>query len=221
MKELVIFDLDKTLIRGYSQKIFLNYLFKKRVIKLIPYIIISIWFAGYKLGLIKSPKKIMEYAFSFAEGWATQKLDSLVNDFFERELKYLIFKEGVEVIKEHKIKNRELLILSNSIDFLVKRIAIYLGIKNYIGTTLEIIDGKLTGKIAGDIVYGENKVPVVKEYISKNKLTLDNSWAYGDHVSDLPILEIVRYPFAVNPSPELRREVEKRKWPIILFKQFI
>ena len=217
MKELVIFDLDKTLIKGYSQQIFLKYLFKTGIINFFNYFIISIWFIFYKLGLVKSPKKIMEYAFRFMKGWDGEKLNSLINDFFEKELKHLFFKDGVEVVNNHKKENRELLIVSNVPDFLVKRIALYLGVNNYIGTKLEIINGKLTSKIAGDIVYGENKTLVVKDYVSKNGFTLDNSWAYGDHISDLPILSIVNHPYAINPSPELRKEAEKRNWPIILF----
>ncbi len=217
MKELVIFDLDKTLIKGYSQQIFLKYLFKTGIINFFNYFIISIWFIFYKLGLVKSPKKIMEYAFRFMKDWDGKKLDSLINDFFGKELKHLFFKDGIELVNNHKKENHELLIVSNVPDFLVKRISLYLGINNYIGTRLEVVGGKLTSKIIGDIVHGENKAFLVKDYISRNGFTLDNSWAYGDHISDLSILNIVDHPYATNPSPELKKEARKRNWPIISF----
>jgi len=75
------------------------------------------------------------------------------------------------------------------------------------------------GGSARGIVYGENKVNFVKEFIRKNSLSLDNSYAYGDHISDLHLLLTVTNPFAVNPDSFLLKEAGKRNWPVLNFRK--
>ena len=127
--------------------------------------------------------------------------------------------EIIDIIKEHRGKDRELLIISNSEEIFVKPIADFLGIENYIGTRLEVIEGKFTGKILGDIVYGQNKVNLAKEFTKKNNLNLSNSFAYTDHISDLSLLLMVQNPYAINPDKFLFGEAKKRSWPILIFKK--
>lgn len=221
MRELVIFDIDNTLIRGQSQKILLKYLFKRKLISRFYYIKVYLWFVLYKLGFIKSPKKIMEYAFKFLRNRKIEEVNKIADDFFETVLKNFIFTKAVDIINEHKSKNREILLLSNAINIIIKRIAQFLGIKNYTGTNLEIVDNKFTGKIIGNIVYGEEKIKCINDFIKANDLTLNNSWAYGDHISDLHILKKVKYPVVVNPDKFLKKEANKRNWPILFFRKLI
>lgn len=220
-KEVVIFDIDNTLIKGYSQKILLSYLFKKKVIKLLPYLKIYFWFILYKLKLVNNPKKAMEYAYNFLKGRTVNEFDSIIDNFFEEELKYFIFKEGIDLINEHKFKNRELILVSAIVEPIVKKFSQYFDIKNYLATYLEIKNDKYTGKINGDIDYGEKKVHFIKEYFKKHNLTLENSWAYGDHQSDIPVLEIANHSIAVNPDSLLLKEAKIRNWPILIFKKTI
>lgn len=219
MRELVIFDLDNTLLKGYSQQMFLRFLFKEGIIKLAPYLKINIWFVFYKIGIIKDPKKIMEYAYRFENNWPVEKLEELVNIFFEKVIKDNIFLEGLELVKSHKLKGRELILISNSIVPIVKKIADYLDIENIIATELDIKNGKLTGKIVGEIMYGKNKVVKLGEFIKQKNLKTFESWAYSDHYSDLPILEKANNPVVVNPNDLLFKEATKRNWPILTFRK--
>jgi len=217
VKELVILDLDNVIIKGQSQKLLLNYLFKKKLIGYWYFLKIYFWFIFYKAGLIKNPKRVMEYAFGFLKDKKVENVNEIANDFFDNTLKKFIYKEMVDIINEHKNKEKEVVLVSNAIDIIVKKVAQFLNIKNYISTQLEIINNKYTGKIAGDIVYGENKVNYIKGFIKKNNLTLDNSWAYGDHISDIGFLEISAHPNAINPDKLLLIEAQKRNWPILNF----
>jgi len=168
---------------------------------------------------VKNPKKIMDYSFSFLKDKRIEEVDEIVDIFFKNVLCKFIFSEIVDIINKHKEKERELIIISNGADILVKRVADFLDIKNYIGTRLEIINGKFTGKILGDIVYGKNKVKVAEEFIKKNNFNLDNSYAYTDHISDLDLLLMVSNPFAVNPDNFLVAEAKKRNWPVLKFNR--
>lgn len=217
MKELVILDLDNVIIKGQSQKLLLNYLFKKGLIGSFYYLKITLWFVLYKIGLVKSPVKVMEYAFGFLKDKNMEEIDKIADDFFGNVLKNFIYKKMVEIIKNHKDNNRELLLVSNAIDIIVKKVAQFLNIENYISTQLEVIGGKYTGRIIGDIVYGKHKVDYIKDFVKKNNLTLENSWAYGDHISDMEFLEISTHPNAINPDKLLLIEAQKRNWPILNF----
>jgi putative phosphoserine phosphatase / 1-acylglycerol-3-phosphate O-acyltransferase len=219
MSELVIFDLDGVIINGQSQQIFLNYLFRKKIVGLFFYLKILFWFVLYKMGLVKNPKKIMEYAFAFLKSKKTEDVEIMAGRFFDENLKKFIFPEIVDIINKHKLSGRELLIVSNAADFIVKKTAGFLGIKNYVGTKLEIVNGIFTGRISGDITYGKNKVKFAEDFIKKNNLDLKNSFAYADHISDLDLLLIVKNPVAVNPDRALFLEAKKRNWRILNFKK--
>ena len=218
MNELVILDLDGVIIKGQSQRIFLNYIFKKKLVGLFFYFKIYLWFVFYKLGIIKNPKKIMDYAFFSLKDMEIDKVEEIAKIFFDDVLCNFIFPEIVDIINEHKSKSRELLIISNAADIFVKRVADFLGIKNYISTRLETINGKFTGKILGNIVYGKNKADFIKEFIKKNNLDFNNTYAYTDHISDLDLLLFASDPYTVNPDRLLKKEAEKRNWPILIFR---
>jgi HAD superfamily hydrolase (TIGR01490 family) len=176
----------------------------------------------YKLGISKSSKEvihIMNYSFSFSKGEPEEKLENLINEFFDKDIKNNIFSEIINIIKKHKAEGRELLIISSAIDAIVGRVAKFLEINNYIGTKLETIDGKFTGKILGDIVYGKNKIDFAKDFISENNLDFKNSWVYTDHHSDLDLMALSSNPHAVNPEKTLKKEAEKRNWPVLMFSK--
>lgn len=221
MKELVIFDIDGTLLKGQSQKLLLNYVFKNKLIGFLTYLKIYLWFILYKAGIEKNPKKIMEYAYFFIQGKTEADVELIIKDFFNTTLKKYIFNEAVDVINSHKLNGRKIILLSNVVEILVREIANSLDIKDYIGTKLEVIDGKFTGKILDEIVYGKEKIMHLDNFIKNNDLSLSGSWSYGDHISDLCVLEKTEHPFAVNPDNDLRREAKKNNWPILIFKTFI
>lgn len=221
MKELAIFDLDNTLIKGQSQILLLKYAFKKGHISFFSYVLVMLWFVVYKIGLIKNPKKIMEFSFNFLKDKDINGFENIINDFFENKLKPTLFVEALELIEGHKKNGRKILIISNAIEHIPKKIAQYLKIDYSIGTRLEIINNKFTGKIKDDIIYGRNKVVNINNFVREKEFSLENSYGYSDHYSDAPFLEIVTNPFAVNPNNKLREKAKKENWPILIFKQTI
>jgi HAD superfamily hydrolase (TIGR01490 family) len=219
--ELVIFDLDNTLIKGQSQKLFLSHVFKKGLMTRFFYIKLMLWFTLYKIGIIKNPKRAMEYAFSFLKDMNIDEFKKYINDFFEQRLKYYIFEEGIEIIKKHKNQNRKILVVSNAIEFIPQRVAQFLNIDYFIGTKLEKLNNKFTGKIKDDIIYGKNKVIAIKDFINNYNFSLDGSWGYSDHSSDLPFLEMVSHGVVVNPDNNLYKIAKQKNWQILKFKKTI
>lgn len=214
MKELVILDVDNTLLAGQSQQYLLWYLRQKGLIKPIPFVKILLWFGAYKIGFAKNPRKIMGYAFSFLKGWSVEDFGKLVDSFFEEVLKNKIFSETANIIADHKRHGRDLLIVSNAIEPIIKKLAEYLGIQDYLCTSLKVRDNVYTGEI-GDAAYGENKVHLIADFMRSHGYEYDHSWAYGDHDSDIFVLEKTAHPIAVNPSSKLKRIATEKHWQVL------
>jgi len=215
----VIFDLDNTLIKGQSQMILLNYALGKGLINPFFYFRITFWFVCYKIGVIKNPRKVMEYSFGFFKDKNIDEFKKIINEFFKEKLQNYIFQEAAEIIRKHKNQNRKVLIISNAIEFIPQRVAQFLNVDYFIGTKLEKLNNKFTGKIKGDIIYGKNKVIAIKDFINKYNFSLNGSWGYSDHSSDLPFLEIDSFSVVVNPDNNLYKIAKQKDWQILKFKK--
>src|SRR3989338_818497 len=162
MKELVIVDIDNTLIKGQSQKVLLRYLYNKKMVGVFYFSRIYLWFVLYKLGLVKNPRIVLEYAIRFLRGKRVLGIQKLIKEFAVHELPPLFFRGMLEIIEGHKRAGRKIVLVSNTIDALVKEIASMIGVDDFIALKLEIKDNVYTGKVSGSLVYGENKYNVIK-----------------------------------------------------------
>jgi hypothetical protein len=107
-------------------------------------------------------------------------------------------------------------VLSASPTEIVSRVADAAGLELGIGTTSELdADGRYTGDLAGPFCYGQGKAEILRDLAEREGYDLSACYAYSDSVSDLPMLEAVGHPVAVNPEPELRDLAEERGWPIV------
>ncbi|MDP3935257.1 MAG: HAD-IB family hydrolase [Candidatus Giovannonibacteria bacterium] len=220
-KEVVILDLDNTLVKGQSQKLFISYLFKRKLFPTWLYFKLLIWFVFYRLGIVKEPEQVMREAFRLFRGHNFSEIESVVDDFFNTVLKNTIFADTENLLEEHKLKRRVLVLATNVLEPIASRIAKFLKIPNILSTKLELIGGVYTGEVEGKIIYGQNKLEALKKFLEENELSHVQKWAYSDHISDISILELADFPSAVNPDPKLFQEARRRGWPILLFKKTI
>ena len=217
MNKIVLFDVDGVIVKGQTQKFFVRYLLKKKKISLLLFIKIYFWFIFYKLGLIKDTIKIRKKVIKYIQGQDVAEFEKLFDDFFEKEIKPKINKKVVDLIKKH-LENKDIVILvSASLEEIIERIKNYVGANFIIATKLAKNSGKYTGEIEEKIPYGENKVLKIKELLEKNKYSLEGSYAYSDHISDLVLLEIVDNSCVVNPDKKLRKVAIKKGWRIYDF----
>jgi HAD superfamily hydrolase (TIGR01490 family) len=212
--KVAFFDVDGVIVKGQTQKFLIKYLLKKRKIPLWLYIKIYFWFIFYKLGLVKETIKIREKVIKYFKGQDVVEFEKIFDDFFEKEIKQRINKKVFNLIKKH-LENKDIVVLTSaSLEEIVERIKNYVGANFVIATKLGRNSGKYTGEIDGKIPYGENKVLKIKEFLEEKKYTFEESYAYSDHISDLPLLEFVENPCAVNPDKELRKVAIKKGWKI-------
>jgi len=217
MKRIVFFDLDNTLIKGQSQQFLMKYLFKKRKVSFLFLVKIYILFFLWKISLLKDVIPIRKKVYRAFKDWDVNATKALISDFFESELKCLFYPEAMEILRQHMKNGDEVVLISGTINLLAEVIKNHIGIEYYISTVLEEKNGRLTGEVSNLILYGENKVKVVKEFLEKHGFSLENSYAYTDHISDLSFLKLVTYPNVVNPDKLLKRVAAINSWPILIF----
>ncbi len=115
----------------------------------------------------------------------------------------------------HRTRGDTLMIVTATNRFITGPIAERLGIDELIAVEPEMVDGRYTGRASGIPSYREGKVERLEQWLADSDLTLDGSWFYSDSHNDLPLLEKVDHPVAVDPDPTLREVAEARGWKII------
>jgi len=127
--------------------------------------------------------------------------------------------EAQRLLELHRHAGRATYIVSASPVELVEPLAKALGMTAGIGTRSVIVDGVYSGELAGPFCYGPGKVEAITELARWEGLDLAQCWAYSDSASDLPMLEAVGHPVAVNPDAKLERVARRLGWPVVVFSQ--
>ena len=109
-------------------------------------------------------------------------------------------------------------IVSGATKFVVKPLAEAIGVKHYLYTRLEVEHGRFTGRVIDPICFEEGKIYWLQQFIDEKGIDLAKSWFYTDSVTDLPLLELVGHPVAVNPDPFLYRTAGRRCWPVQIYE---
>lgn len=200
---LVIFDLDGTIVYGQSQEHLIKYLIKKKEISFFVYLIIFIWFLGYKIGVCHDPNWVVRYGVKkIVKNRKTVEVNKIISDFYSDSLVKKLNHTMLKKIKEHKKRKDELVLLTNCIEPLAVFVAEQLGISKVLSTKLEVNGDFYTGRIFGDIVYGEQKRKIILEHYSESKLS--ESIVYADHYSDFFMFPFVKSVYLVNPSQKTK-----------------
>lgn len=215
-KELLVFDVDDTLILGQSQMLFIQYVYKIGLISTFDYAQIIFGFLLYKLRITKDPKSVMELGLSFFVGKSITELDVIIRDFFKSTLRNRFVPQLLEIIKKAKDNGDDIVLASNAIHPIIKVIGDYLGVANILCTQVGSNSGVFSGTIEGKLMYGVTKLDAVKYFIEKKGERYQKTWVYTDHHSDVPLLEWATDPVVVNPDRVLLKKARVKGWQIII-----
>ena len=163
-------------------------------------------------------EKMRAYLSSLCRGWNVQQVQEIVAETLHELIDPLIYDEAASLIEEHHAAGRDVVIVSSSGAELVQPIGEMLGADHVIATRLEAREGCYTGEIEY-YAYGENKAAAIKDLAEAEGYDLERCYAYSDSVTDVPLLEAVGHPSAVNPDRGLRREALARHWPVLVFSR--
>jgi HAD superfamily hydrolase (TIGR01490 family) len=152
------------------------------------------------------------------KGFAVEDLRTLVVGAMEPILKPLVYREPLDLVSHHKSLGEPVYIVSATLQEIVEELARELGFDGAIGSVCEIEDGVYTGRSLRP-AHGPGKAAAVRELAAAEGIDLAASTAYSDSHTDLPFLEAVGTPVAVNPDRGLRRVATEREWPILEFRE--
>lgn len=156
------------------------------------------------------------YMSDLVTGWDVAKVREIVAETIDVIIDPAVYDEAVALIEEHRAAGRDIVIISSSGTEVVEPIGERLGADVAIGTQLVVEDGRYTGEILF-YAYGEGKAQAMRDLSDERGYDLAASYAYTDSVTDLPMLDSVGHPTAVNPDAELRRIATERDWPVVDF----
>lgn len=161
-------------------------------------------------------EKMRQFMSQLVEGWDVATVREIVADTLHNIVDPIVYDEAVDLIEEHRLAGRDVIVVSASGSDVVEPIGRMLGADRVIASELEIEDGHYTGGIAY-YAFAEEKARAIEALAAQEGYDLARSFAYSDSITDQHMLGIVGHPHAVNPDKELRRLAEEQGWPVLVF----
>ena len=152
------------------------------------------------------------------KGWDVDTVRRTIDETFDAVIEPMIHSEALDLIAEHRAQGHPIVIVSASGDVMVEPIGRRLDVDHVISTRMSVIDNKFSGEITY-YAHGPTKAEAMRELAERENYDLAASYAYSDSATDIPMLEAVGHPFAVNPDKQLRAKAEELGWPILEFKR--
>lgn len=218
MRAAAFFDLDRTLIRR-SSALALAGPFQERGLigrkQLAKAAAWQVLFAARGAGA-ETVRKAAEDGLMLLKDLEVEEMRMLVGEAMETALKPLVYREPLDLLKRHRERGERVYIVSAALQEIVDPLADELGFDGAVGSLCEVVDGRYTGRSLR-ACHGPGKADAVRELAAAEEIDLAASTAYSDSHTDLPFLEAVGRPVAVNPDRELRRIARERGWPMLTF----
>jgi HAD superfamily hydrolase (TIGR01490 family) len=212
-----LFDMDLTLLDRSSGQLYVRYLLRTGQIHRRDAARAMWWGLLSRLGLLNMQNLIPRMAADVA-GNSEEEQRRLAERWFDEDVASHITEGGRQRVAEHTSKGHVVAIVSASTQYAVGPLAEHLSIPGqYVCTHLESRDGHLTGQIVPPVCYGPGKIVWAERFADEHGVDLSASYFYTDSITDLPLLECVAHPVAVNPDPRLQRLAHKRGWPVEAF----
>lgn len=212
---LAIFDLDNTLIGGDSDNLWGQFICEQGLVDTEGFSRRNEQFyADYQSGNLDI-MAYLRFALGPLKGRPREELDALHSTFMQDKIQPILLPLAADLIADHRQRGHELLIITATNRFITEPIARLLGIENIIACEAEVVDGMFTGEPEGVPSYHAGKVTRLYNWLDGRQFTLADAWFYSDSHNDLPLLELVDNPVAVDPDDTLRARAVEMAWPVI------
>lgn len=218
--KLALFDIDETLLSFNSMRSFISFFFTH--------------YYGDSLGLKKledyqlkingminsySREVMNKFYYTNYAGIDKSVLDEISKKWFEINVENneeAFNRSILNLLEKHKRSRFKIVLVSGGFFATVNHLVKHLSVDDYLYVTPTVVGGVLTGEIEGVQTIGSGKSRAVLEYFQNDEIDWGMSYAYGDHISDLPMLRLVGNPVAVGTNPQLLEIAGEKKWKIIL-----
>ena len=212
---LAIFDLDNTLLGGDSDYSWGQFLCAKGIVDAEEYTRINTQFyEDYENGNLDI-QAFLEFALKSLKDNDLSSMQKLHKEFMQEIIEPMILPKGLELLNKHRQQGDYLLIITATNTFITQPIGERLKVDHLIGTVPEMVNKQYTGKVSGTPAFQGGKVILLNDWLKENNYSLEGSYFYSDSQNDIPLLNQVEFPFAVDADPELEKYAKDKGWPVI------
>lgn len=216
------FDLDKTLIAkssalAFSRPFFDGGLINRRAVLKSSYAQFLFLISGADHDQMD---RMRNYITSMCAGWDVEQIRTIVGETLQEIVTPLVFAEAADLIAAHTALGHDVVVVSASGEEVVTPIALALGATHSAATRMRVEDGKYTGEL-DFYCFGEGKVEAMNALAAEHGYDLARCHAYSDSSTDIPMLEAVGRPTAVNPDRQLRKFAAANDWPVLTFSDAV
>ncbi len=207
------FDLDRTLLAGFSAAAFARELVRLGKVDAAGAAQSIAAAARFQLGGVGFSGFVGETV-GFLKGMSESELVAMGERLFTDHLAAAVYPESRALVRAHQRKRHTVAVVSSALRYQIEPLARDLGIEHVMCTRLEIEDGVLTGRVVHPTCYGTGKATAGRDFAAARGIDLAQSYFYTDSDEDLPLLDIVGRPRAINPNRGLRALAVRRGWPV-------
>ncbi len=213
-KPIAFFDLDHTLLDGANGNLVVAYMVRKGLLgweavwKALKFTVL------YRLNRLPR-EEVYRWTFRECGKYPIAELIRMLDEAYEACIMPRLFREGEECIAEHRARGHLTVIATAAGEYICEKVRVQLGADDKIAAVAPVRNGYLTDELERPLPYGEGKEQLARSYAAARGVDLRDCWFYSDSLADLPLLEAVGHPVAVNPQGRLRRLAEERGWPVL------
>ena len=215
---LALFDLDNTLLAGDSDYLWGCFLSDKGLVDKDLYEQANLrFYEQYKQGTLDI-HEFLNFALTPLAENDFDRLQDFHAEFMTSSIREIMTKTGQTRIEQHREQGDTIVIITATNSFVTGPIAEAFGVDHLIATEPEMVDGQYTGKVAGTPCFQHGKITKLNEWLEQTGKDLDGSYFYSDSHNDLPLLEQVAHPVAVDPDDQLKTIAQDKSWKIETFR---
>ncbi len=212
---LAIFDLDNTLIAGDSDHSWGEFLAHKNLVDAEHYRRANdAFYEDYKAGTLDI-SAYLEFSLAPLTRHSMAELDKLHAEFMRDYITPMLLPKAQALLDTHRTQGDYLLIITATNGFVTRPIGKHLGVDDLLATDPEVVDGAYTGKFVGTPCFQAGKVVRLYEWLKTHNHSLEGAFFYSDSINDVPLLEQVDHPVAVDPDARLEAIAQERGWKIM------
>lgn len=218
MKRAAFFDMDRTLLLGNSAVSYVRWQVRTGESPKSELVNLASWLTQYTLGVLDAEglaKRVTAPYRGVRESLLREKVGKWVRD----EVLATLSNNARTELDRCRADGYMCVLLTSATPYAAEPVARAVGIEHVLCSRVEVVDGVLTGNHLEPLCYGRGKVDAAERFARDFDVDLDRSSFYTDSVSDLPMLERVGRPVAVNPDPRLYLSARARRWPILWWRE--
>jgi HAD superfamily hydrolase (TIGR01490 family) len=211
---LAIFDLDNTLLAGDSDVLWTEFLVEQGVLSEDDRRRSDDFYRQYEEGTL-DVTEFLEFQLRPLSLQPAEVLHEWRKQFVETHIAPIVLPRGLELLQSHRKSGHYLLIMTATNRFITAPIARLLGVDDLVATEVEMVAGRYTGRSWGVPCFQEGKIERYRLWLEEQGAVAQRTWFYSDSENDIPLLEEVTDPVAVDPDPALAGYAKQKGWPVM------